>query len=242
MTNDDDGLPLAQVAPATPTKHNPVSDPGEAPPKNNMVSPEVYGVPETEFLEACEHVVTVLCGTFAFGYYSVDDIRQEIRVFCLEAMPRYDRERLLKNFLYVHAYKRLINLQRNKLQRNDPPCAICHAGETTCQKNAEEVCDRYMGWLKRNASKKSLAQPGTYSEAVASKHADPSIPKSPLDNMVNQEIWDIIDQHIPMSLRKDFLRMKEGVSLHKSRRQEVLTAIRQILSKKYPELKALTDE
>lgn len=234
----------------------------------------VCGVPEAHFLECVEHVVTVLCGTFAFGYYSVEDIRQEIRVFCLEAMPRFDRSRDLKKFLYVHAYRRLINLQRNKLQRNDPPCIRCHTGNS-CQaeeanqvENSEDeqgesvgfflhthespnsavsgfggeapVCQRYMDWLKRNASKKSLAQPAAYSDAVTSRHADDSI-DDPLGNMANEEIWSMLDQGIPLHLRLAYLKLKEGATVPKPLKDQVLAAARRILGKKFPELSQLTE-
>lgn len=236
--------PITKLAAMTNNCHheqNVVDTPCIQPPHSAASSP----VSEAELLEAIEHVVSVLCGTFSFGYYHLDDIRQEARLFCLEALPKYDQKRDLKKFLYVHVHNRLLNLQRDKLVRNDPPCKLCHSGQA-CQNSPQDEnmggdeqrqvgCARYMGWLKRNVAKKSLAAPGQYSEAVQSRHIDPSSSQSILESLANAEILEIIDRNLPASFRANYLRMREGAKVSKSVSDKVLHQIRCILSRYFPE-------
>src|SRR3954453_8942961 len=83
-------------------------------------------ITEADFLAAIEKVVGILASSFAFGYFEVEDIKQQARLFAIEAMKRYDPSRPLDNFLYAHIKNRLINFRRDKFRRNDPPCLSCH--------------------------------------------------------------------------------------------------------------------
>src|SRR5947208_703774 len=86
---------------------------------------------EAQVVEAIEKAVGMLAPSFAFGIYDVEDIRQEARIFAIEALPRYDGVRPLENFLYSHVKNRLINLRRDKFRRADAPCKACHSSYTS---------------------------------------------------------------------------------------------------------------
>src|SRR5689334_18161862 len=102
---------------------------------------------ESEVLDAIHRVSAILGPKFAFGPYDVADIRQEVAVMCLQALPRYRPEAgNLEGFLYTHAKNRLKNLLRDKFRRNDPPCVQCHRADTeggdSCQPDGA-LCPKY---------------------------------------------------------------------------------------------------
>src|SRR5690348_1481836 len=106
------------------------------------------GMTEAEVLEAIEKAVNALASSFTFGIYDIDDIKQQGRLYALQALAteKYDPSRPLPNFLYAHIRNRLINLKRDKLHRNDPPCKECASGEP-CQPDGH--CKKFLEWRKR---------------------------------------------------------------------------------------------
>src|SRR5688500_13353992 len=116
---------------------------------------------EAQVLEAIEKTVRLVAASFRFGYFDVDDMRQQARLFALQALDKYDESRPLENFLYTHIKNRLINFKRDKYKRNDPPCQVCHGtipGESTGHEDGA-LCARYRAWRKRNLSKQNIMNP-----------------------------------------------------------------------------------
>lgn len=186
-----------------------------------------------EVLAAIEHVCLMLASSFTFGYFDVDDIKQQARIYAMEALPKYDGERDLANFLFIHVRNRLLNLQRDKLRRNDPPCLSCHEGRPCSRSDdglsgSPVVCRRYGEWFRRNAAKAGLMQPSGWTDALASQHTDRS-QKSASEQVARQELLQRLDTDLPASLRSDYMRMKEGASLPRARREAVLRAAREVL-------------
>lgn len=185
------------------------------------------GGPVPHYLvESIEHVARVLARPFRFGYFDRDDIMQEVRKFCWEALQSYDGERCLKNFFYAHSRNRLLNLHRDKRMRNDPPCSSCHDGKP-CQPDGH-MCAKYAKWFQLNSTKASLVQPGTWTDGVAARHLDKST-TSPLDTLCAEEVMGKLDEHIPLELRADFLKIKEGVFVPPARYEAVVNACREAL-------------
>lgn len=189
---------------------------------------EYCGVGEAALMDAIEHVVLMLCDTFPFGYFDLDDIKQEARLFALKALPRYDHERNLRNFLFIHVRNRLLNLQRDKKMRNDPPCAQCHNGDFCGKEVKGKACDDYTLWFRRNAAKSNLVQPGAWSDAVAAQHWDRNSPGPP-EIAAKAELLQRLDADMPAGLRGDFVRLRDGASVPKPRRDAVIAAARGIL-------------
>lgn len=57
----------------------------------------------------------------SFSYYEPDDIEQEVFIFCVELMPKWDGLRPLENFLTVAAKKKLLTFIREKYYRSSDP-------------------------------------------------------------------------------------------------------------------------
>lgn len=184
------------------------------------------GSTEDEVLAAIEKAVTILAPSFVFGYYDLEDIKQQARLFGLQALDRFDTSRPLANFVYTHIRNRLINLRRDKLRRNDPPCLSCHTG-APC--NSGSYCRRYSLWLNRNNAKASLARPLDIDNVSDERERRTQVaPSAEVDAEIN-ELVALINEHLPVELREDYLRMKDGIAIPRARRAEILDAIRLIV-------------
>ena len=53
------------------------------------------------------------------------------------------------------------------------------------------------------------------------------------DIVISSDILTILDEHIPASIRADYKRFIEGVSISKSKRERLISHIKNILSEKW---------
>lgn len=188
------------------------------------------GQTEQSVVDAIEKVVSVLAPSFVFGPYDLDDIRQQGRLFALQVLDkdRYDPARPLENFLYTHVRNRLLNLRRDKLRRNDPPCKRCHSGNP-CEEAEGHVCDKYAAWLARNQAKADLLRPLDLTNISEDKVRRTRVTSSVQEDAELSEFVKRIDEQLPVEFRSTFLQMRAGVSVPKSRRQQVEAAMKEIL-------------
>ena len=172
---------------AKPPSNPPLAGDSQASPKQNVET--INGIPLSEIKHAVEIVCYKLLLKFKFGSHELDDMKQEAYILAIEVLrtEKYDRERPLNTFLYVHIHNRLYNFKRKHWARLTPPCASCAlgawrdhpgppdpaAGEGEggskgvctpipwggyCTRfNDLGECPLYSGWLLRNNAKKSLA-------------------------------------------------------------------------------------
>jgi RNA polymerase sigma factor (sigma-70 family) len=187
-------------------------------------------VTEKDFLQATEKVVNILAASFKFGYFEVEDIKQQARLFAIEAMGRYDPSRPLDNFLFTHIRNRLINFRRDKYRRNDPPCIECHnslPGSTLHEDG--QYCEKYSIWLRRNASKQNIMNPidlhNISDEHERNTHTESCV----LEDIEIAELRNMIDIKLEPELRSIYLQMLAGDSVPRSKRTEVERAIEEII-------------
>jgi DNA-directed RNA polymerase specialized sigma subunit len=77
---------------------------------------------EQEVLSVINKVVDKTSGKYTFYGYTIDDIKQESYIICIEALERYDENRPLENFLSVNLSNRLKNFIRdNHFMANSDP-------------------------------------------------------------------------------------------------------------------------
>lgn len=80
---------------------------------------------EEETLEIIQRVVDRTAPKYAFYGYTGSDMKQEAFIICMDALPRYDGERPLENFLAVHLSNRIKNFVRdNHFTQSDDPTRI----------------------------------------------------------------------------------------------------------------------
>lgn len=200
-----------------------------------MKIPEGYS--EDEVLAEIEHVTHALAAHMSFGCHDTEDMAQQGCLFALEGLEKFDPERAkLRTYLYWYVRSRFINMRRKQLSRLTPPCNECpfydpenvHGLGSGCAefKNKQD-CSKYVGWERRNASKKSLM--GSFdAKEVRNEHTN-SLPAYQHSDVEIQELVSKIDSELPVDLRSDFCRLRDGVSVPKHRRVKVEEAVREIV-------------
>jgi DNA-directed RNA polymerase specialized sigma24 family protein len=168
--------------------------------------------------------------------FDLEDIKQEARLFALEALPRYDPRpgpdgkptRPLENFVCRHVKNRLLNMRRNLLRRADPPCSICHRAQGGSTEHPDgQICKKYAAWKKRNDAKASLMSPSFLDTAVPLPDRGSRRPVE--DETELKEMLELIDRKLDIELRGTYLQMRAGRPVSQSRRKAVVEAVREIL-------------
>lgn len=165
---------------------------------------------ETEVLAIMTTVVNRIAHKYRFGYYDIDDIKQEAFIIAMEAMDRYDEGRPLENFLAVHISNRLKNFKRDNFFRPDyvPP-----SGKITNDNN----------------TKRFLMEPLNIDNIRDEHERNMRGEENIVDELAQKELMNIVDTYLDMGLRSDYLRILHGVYVPKPRREQIYEAIMQIL-------------
>ena len=162
--------------------------------------------PTTEQLQTIIKVIDRIAPKYTFGYYDVDDIKQESYIICLEALSKYDNYRPFENFISKHLSNRLKTLIRDKYSRS----------------NIESPKHE-----KLNQNKKNLmdlkSTDGSY------KICDDNI----IDRMSTDEAIEILMQELPPSMRNNFYRLANGVSIQSSKKQALFDKVKEILGENW---------
>ena len=169
---------------------------------------------------------------FRFGYHDVQDMKQQCCEFALEGLAKYDPSKgQMENFLTVHVRNQLINMKRKQYSRPQPPCIGCpfydpekKVSDNQCVEFTQDRidCDKFSAWVKRNSVKKGLMSPRNLDD----------FPRHLLvagDDSTAKEIFNIINDKIPIPMRADFNRMLEGVSVPKYKRDKIIEEAKRIL-------------
>ena len=101
------------------------------------------GMTEEEVIDQITIVVNRIAPRYTFYGYTVNDIKQEAFIICMDALHRYDNTRKLENFLSVNLSNRLKNFVRdNHFTTND--CAgrinVLRPAQLDNEDLLEEVC------------------------------------------------------------------------------------------------------
>ena len=192
---------------------------------------------EEEVLRIIDKIANKLSYKFRFGYHGIEDMKQQARVFAIQGMDSYDESRPLENFLWTHVRNRLFNYKRENFERPDKPCLSCpfydpnkEKSNSYCEEFSDKTeCSLYHGWATRNSRKKNLMSPIGMSEVNSEREKRLKISVSTEEFVANEEIIEIIDKNIPLDIRLDYIRFKNGLKLPKPRRDAVRQTIFNIL-------------
>lgn len=185
-----------------------------------------------ETLKTIQTVISRLANKYRFGYHSVEDLKQEAFIMAAEGLEKYDGKRPLENFLYIHVKNRLSNFKRDNYERLDKPCLKCPLNayikcEDKCTAyNEKEECQLYAKWVIRNQSKKNIMQPVDIGD---SQVLSPSTVSEVEEEVEGTELSKLIDKHLSVEYRSDYLKMKAGHKIPKKRREIVQQAVLNIL-------------
>ena len=147
-------------------------------------------------------VIDRIAPKYTFSYYELDDIKQESFIICLEAVEKYDNSRPFENFISKHLSNRLKTLIRDKYSRS----------------NIESEKHE-----KLNQSKKNLMDlksvDGSY------KIYEDDI----IERMSTSEAIETLMRELPPSMRNNFYRLANGVSIQSSKKAALFDKIKEIL-------------
>lgn len=192
------------------------------------------GLTESEVLDVIRKTVSYLSPSFKFGYFDIDDMKQEGTIFCLEALPSFNFDKSCQNdvgdalftFLKTHVRWRFLNMRRKQLSRIEPPLCDCEL----CRDDAPNRldCKKYSNWVRRNRAKRSLMEPfdvGQIYTRGASSDYD-------IDEcLMSADIIALLNERIPVSFRVDYRSFIEGVTLPKNKKEKLIEQIMRILEK-----------
>ena len=166
---------------------------------------------EQEVLAVIEKIANRYCHKFKFGYFTAEDIKQEAFIIAVDALDRYDETRPLENFLSSHVKNRLINFIRDNY----------------CRQQKE---DADIKWELRNNAKKFLMEPLDISNIRDEQEKNMRNENDFIEDIFTREMFDLIDSELPVDLRSDYLRIKDGVYVPKPRRQQIYDEISKIIN------------
>jgi len=98
---------------------------------------------QQEVIDQITIVVNRIAPRYTFYGYTVDDIKQEAFIICMDALHRYDNTRKLENFLSVNLSNRLKNFVRdNHFTTSDCPQRIklFQPAQLDNEESLEEAC------------------------------------------------------------------------------------------------------
>ena len=191
------------------------------------------GMTEKEVVDIINRVANRLAPKFKFGYHDVDDIKQDIALSAWTGLELYDNERPLENFLYVRARNLLKNFKRDHYERPSP-CLHCkhdaYDPNSGCTKYDDSMsCTLYRSWFTRNSSKKNLMSPIELTHVHDEHENNMKTNHTVEHDIIGTELSDIINQHLPIAMRADYLRMTSGIHVPKFRKTKIQETIREIL-------------
>ena len=157
------------------------------------------GMTEQQVIDQINIVCNRISPRYTFYGYTVDDIKQESFIICMEALNRYDGIRPLENFLSVNLSNRLKNFVRDNYFLSNE--------NTERQKVYQPAQLEYEDYIVDEENKLSISY----------------------DHIQKEEMVDAINKYLPANMRMDYLKMINDVYITKQRREEITAMIVEIL-------------
>lgn len=164
-----------------------------------MIVPD--GHTEQEVIDTITRVAKRVANKHRFAYFDGDDIFQEAFIIGMEGLSRYDPSKPLENFMSVHISNRIKNEMRKHLGRPED----------------------------KNTARTMLMSPLSMDVVRDEEEANMWTRIDFLDDLQVDDIFKLIDLNLPTEYRADFLRMKQGVTIPKPRREKIEEYIINIL-------------
>lgn len=158
--------------------------------------------PTTHQKQIITKVINRIAPKYVFGYYELDDIKQESYIICCEALEKYDESRPFENFISKHLSNRLKTLIRDKYCRS----------RTRSEKH--EIL---------NNSKKNLMDLKSFG-AYNISYED-----NLLEQISTSEALERVMDELTPSMRNNFHRLANGVSISSNKKQVLFDRIKEIL-------------
>ncbi len=165
---------------------------------------------EEEIILTIQKVCNKMVSKYKFGYYDVDDMKQEAFIIGWNVLDKFNGTAPLENFLSVHIRRRLLNFHRDNYYRLDIK---------------DDMSKRSMN----NIAKKNLIDTISIDNIDDECEDNMFYSVEFIDNIECEEILKLIDIHLEVHLRTDYLRMKDGIAISKIKKERIYEAINEIL-------------
>jgi hypothetical protein len=154
----------------------------------------------------------------------IDDVEQEIRRECLEAIDSYDPDRIGPypyRYFQVCVKNHFYNMRRGIYVPNNPPCYRCHLWDKSRKVCLiDEIgCEKIVDHRKNMDKKAAIKRPASLEGETTGSYADKDVNKFVLDESIKQSL--------PKELLSDYDKMKNGKADEVTPRNK--TAIRNIV-------------
>jgi len=184
------------------------------------------GYSEEEVIETIMRVSKRFCNKFVFNSYDEADLLQEAFIIGMEGLPRYNSETgPLENFMHKHIYYRIINFKRSKCSRPMELCELCGDG----------VCDKCKKSKTLWSSRRNLTDPIDLGSVKDEEEQNMKMYADSTGDIEFQEIETLVNQYLPVELRPDYLRFRDGCNISKTRRNKIEEYLEDILMEHYNE-------
>lgn len=158
--------------------------------------------PTPEQQQTILKVIDRIAPRYVFSYYELDDIRQESYIICLEGLEKYDKSRPFENFISKHLSNRLKTLIRDKYSRSN-------------------IESEKHGQL--NQSKRNLMD----LKSVEGQHK--MCEDNALEKILTEEAIEKLMRELPPSMRNNFYRLANGVSIQSAKKTALFQKVKEIL-------------
>lgn len=174
------------------------------------------GMTEADVVKAIITIAASLSSRKLANYQTKEDVFQDC---CCYAVEFLNNKEISKDKLYqallVHCENRLNNFIRDHIYRCKPTCcANCEACENISGSRVQcklykyvEDCHDYKTWAMVNNDKRSIANIALLSQLDEIVDPNASVTKEAEYN----RFVDAVDANVPFDLRKDWLRVRDGV-------------------------------
>lgn len=155
-----------------------------------------------EILETIQKVISLHAPKYRIPGYDTDDISQEAFLMAVECYKEWNPKiGPFENFLSKHLYFRLKNFVRD-MTLND---------------------SIYKDYRKQILSPLDIS-------LISAEDENALVDKdNVIENVETDEILKKIDEFLPTSLRRDFLRMRAGVKIHRGRAKKIKEFVNTLL-------------
>lgn len=171
-----------------------------------------------EIFKIVDKVCRDLSPRFVFGSYESEDIYQESIFICEDILDKYDGNRPLENFLRVSLKNRLVNFKRDNTVYYKFLCPVCHNKDSS-------NCNYCIKSRIVHDVKKNIESPLNIDEIKDEQLNYEHINRETEYN----ELISLINRNLPIEMRADYLKILSDVYVNKTRREEIIQRIKDIL-------------
>lgn len=162
-------------------------------------------IPSEEQLSIILKVIDRIAPKYPFGYFTLDDIKQESYIICCEAIAKYDGQRPFENFISKSLSNRLKTLIRDKYSRSN-----------IATEKHEKLNHAKRGLVDLKSCDTSVSNPVGYEADL-------------LERLSTTEALEIVMENLPPSMRNDFNRIANGVAVQSAKKSALFNKVKEIL-------------